>query len=450
MAIRTWALPNVRRLAKEFSIMATGQAIVLVASVLAVKVLTVTLARAEYGRLALGMTLAMLLNQLVFGPLTLALMRYYAICAERNQQRDLARVAAEASGVLALIVIVVGVPICWLISRGLGTGWLVILTGMLIYGIGYSVQGYFGALFSAARRRASAAASQLVDPLVRLGGGMTAAQLVPHSAGAVAWAFAAAMLTAVGIQARSYWRSLPPQSALAAERKALRIKLWNYGKYFLLWGAFAWMQSSGDRWALKTYVGDAAVGIYAYAFQLASIPALVIAGAIPQFLNPIIFQRAGDATDVERRNASVRVTVLGVGLLTILTIGAAGIAKWFGEPIAVTFASSQFREAGQYIWILIFGLGAVQIGNMVAMIPLALNRLRGHVVVKILTGVITVGINFYAAEKFGVRGVVVANVVCGLIYCALTTANSLRLLTTRHVGNFGTTTPLNREELTDG
>ena len=53
-------------------------------------------------------------------------------------------------------------------------------------------------------------------------------------------------------------------------------------------------------------------------------------------------------------------------------------------------------------------------------------------------------------EKFGVRGVVVANVVCGLIYCALTTANSLRLLTTRHVGNFGTTTPLNREELTDG
>src|SRR5437867_6680438 len=182
MAIRTWALPNVRRLAKEFSIMATGQAIVLVASVLAVKVLTVTLARAEYGRLALGMTLAMLLNQLVFGPLTLALMRYYAICAERNQQRDLARVAPEASGVLAVIVIVVGVPICWLISRGLGTGWLVILTGMLIYGIGYSVQGYFGALFSAAPRRASAAASQLVDPLVRLGGGMTAAQLVPHSA----------------------------------------------------------------------------------------------------------------------------------------------------------------------------------------------------------------------------------------------------------------------------
>jgi O-antigen/teichoic acid export membrane protein len=421
--------PNQKRLVREFAVMAVGQAAALLAAIVTVKVLTLNLGQAEYGRLALGMTVPILLNQFLFGPLALGLMRYYSISVELNQQRDLTSVAARSTAVLATLVIVVGLPLCAIAGMRRGHLWGWLFAGMLVYGIVSSTQGFFGSVYAAARLRGLAAISQLVDPLVRLLCGVAAVLFVGRSAVAVAWTFAIGMLIATAVQWLVYWRSqlsLPESTPMA--RRALTRNLWHYSKYVIGFGGFSWMQVASDRWALDAFGGVAAVGIYAYAYQVASLPILVVGGAIAQFLNPIIFQRAGNLEDSAKRATAMRTTWIGVALLFALMICGSAAALLFGERIALLLGSEQFRKSGDYIWILVLGLGAVQMGHMIGMIPLTLKRLRGHSVVRIVVGLFAVAVNVFAARQFGLRGVVIASVVIGVFYCMLAAANAFRLL----------------------
>ena len=418
-----------RRLIREFAVMSAGQIAALVAAIVTVKVLTFNLGQAEYGRLALGMTVPIFLNQFLFGPLALGLMRYYSISVELNQQRDLTAVAGQWTAILAALVIIVGLPLCAIAGMRRGHSWGWLFAGMLLYGILYSTQGFFGSVYAAGRMRGLAAISQLVDPLVRLVCGVAAVVFIGRSSVAVAWMLATGMMIALTVQSLRYWRSQSslPESTAAARRELVR-NLWHYSKYVMGFGVFGWLQVASDRWALDAFGGVASVGIYVYAYQVASLPILVVGGAIAQFLNPIIFQRAGNLEDATRRTTAMKATWIGIGLLFALTIGGSAMALLFGERIALLLGSEQFRKSGDYIWILMLGLGSVQIGHMISMVPLTLKRLRGHSVVRIAAGLFAVAVNFYAAQKFGLRGVVIASVVIGVFYCILAALNAARLL----------------------
>ena len=409
--------------------MSAGQIAAVLAAIASVKVLTFNLGQAEYGRLALGMTLPIFLNQFLFGPLGLGLMRYQSISVELNQERDLTYVAGQSSAILTTAVLIVGLPLCAFAGARRGHAWGWLFAGMLIYGIFYGSQGFFVSIYQAARMRGRAAISQLVDPFVRLVCGVAAVLLIARSAVVVAWMFALGMIVAFAVQSALYWRSqssLP--SSMPGSRRVLVRNLWDYSKYVVGFGIFSWMQVASDRWALDAFGGAASVGIYAYAYQIAWLPILIGGGAIAQFMNPIIFERAGNLDDSTKLTSAVRTTRIGIALLLALTIGASGLALLFGEKIALLLGSEQFRKSGDYIWILILGLGAVQIGHMISMVPLTLKRLRGHSVVRIAVGLFALAINFYAARKFGLPGVVAACVIIGVFYCLLATINSLRLL----------------------
>ena len=418
-----------RRLVREFTVMSVGQVAALLAAIVTVKVLTVSLGQAEYGRLALGMTVPIFLNQFLFGPLALGLMRYYSISVELNQQRDLTTVAAQSSAVLVALVTLVGFPLCAIAGMRRGDSWGWLFAGMLLYGIAFSAQGFFISIYAAARMRGLGAISQLVDPLVRLVCGVVAVSLIHPSAVAVAWTFAIGMIAAFAVQSVLYWRSqLSLPESTSAARRALIRNLWHYSKYVMGFGVFSWMQVASDRWALEAFGGLAAVGIYVYAYQLAWLPILVIGGAIAQFLNPIIFQRAGNLEYSTKLATAMKATWIGVGLLSALTIAGSSAALLFGDRIALLLGSEQFRKSGEYVWILVLGLGAVQIGHMIGMVPLTLKRLRGHSVVRVVVGLFALAVNVFAARKFGLRGVAVASVVIGLFYCILAAVNAFRLL----------------------
>ena len=418
-----------KRLIREFAVMSAGQIAALVAAIVTVKVLTFNLGQAEYGRLALGMTVPIFLNQFLFGPLALGLMRYHSISVELHQERDLTVVAGQWTAILAALVILVGLPLCVFVGMRRGHSWGWLFAGMLLYGILYSTQGFFSSVYAAGRMRGLAAISQLVDPLVRLVCGVAAVVFIGRSSVAVAWMLATGMMIALTVQSLRYWRSQStlPESTAAARRDLVG-NLWHYSKYVMGFGVFGWLQVASDRWALDAFGGVAAVGIYVYAYQVASLPILIVGGAIAQFLNPIIFQRAGNLEDSTRRTTAMRATWIGIGLLFALTIGGSAMALLFGERIALLLGSEQFRKSGDYIWILMLGLGSVQIGHMISMVPLTLKRLRGHSVVRIAAGVFAVSVNFYAAQKFGLRGVVVASVIIGVFYCILAAWNAARLL----------------------
>ena len=73
-----------RRLIKEGSWIVLGQLMMIAGSLVGVRLLTELLSPDAYGQLALGMTIATLVNQIVLGPLGGGIIRFYAHAVESS------------------------------------------------------------------------------------------------------------------------------------------------------------------------------------------------------------------------------------------------------------------------------------------------------------------------------------------------------------------------------
>jgi len=73
-----------RRLSKEGFWIVIGQVATVLSALALVRVLTEYLEPAQYGQLALGLTVAGLVNQVVMGGVTAGIGRFYSIAAEKN------------------------------------------------------------------------------------------------------------------------------------------------------------------------------------------------------------------------------------------------------------------------------------------------------------------------------------------------------------------------------
>ena len=82
--IETVRSPRFRRLFKEGIWIALGQVMAMLGLLVGVRLLTELLDPAAYGELALGMTLAILANQIIFGPLGGGVARFYAPAVEQG------------------------------------------------------------------------------------------------------------------------------------------------------------------------------------------------------------------------------------------------------------------------------------------------------------------------------------------------------------------------------
>ena len=70
---------------KEFTWVILAQLVGFTGSVIGIKLLTTTLGPKGYGELALGMTVAIVLNQIFFGPFGGVVSRYYSIYRDDRQ-----------------------------------------------------------------------------------------------------------------------------------------------------------------------------------------------------------------------------------------------------------------------------------------------------------------------------------------------------------------------------
>ncbi len=408
-----------------------GQVAALAAFILTTKVLATSLGHQEYGRFALGMTVPVLLNQFLFGPFTVAVTRYSAPYQERGLIHTMVAVIGQFAGIMTSSLFLAGVVISVAIGRLEGSTWGWLFLAALLFGLLQSLQGLFNSIQVATRRRMSAALHQALDPISRLVFGAAAVLLVSRSAEVATSGLAVGI--AFVLLSQYYWlrKSLPPKEVVQADQfVAIRRTLWEYSRNFVFMGFFAWGQLASDRWSLKVFHGDSTVGIYSVVFQLASIPGVFLAGALAQFINPIVFQHAGDARNEERMASSIRIIRTGVVAMVALIGGSMLVSLWIGRSILVLFTSDAYLSGASYIPLVILGLGLMQIGHMLALVPLTYYSMRAYSVIKILHSIMAVGLNILGAWLYGIMGVSLSLVVSGILYVTIVALNNAHILRT--------------------
>jgi O-antigen/teichoic acid export membrane protein len=438
------------RTTRELGWVLAGQAAALAGSIGLTKIIASRLGTEQYGRYALGLTAAVFLNQFVIGPLTTAAIRYFSTYRDNGLLQPYLRALRRLIAGIAVLVLIAVVPAAALLVRYQGTEWAALIVAAAVFGLVQNVFGLLNSLDIAARHRARAAVHQAADPAVRLLVASVLLWVLQPSAVVAMVAIAIAMTLVALSQAVAAKRAtLEPQTGSSPVRHFERSDtisaartLVSYAKYFMVAGLFAWLQLSSDRWALKIYLDDASVGIFAAAYQLASVPSIVLASCVSQFFSPIVFQRARDGNSPASIAEARHVIRVGTMVLILLTVASGAVAAVAGERLVVLFTSPEYRSSGPYVAPLVLGLGLLQIGHMLSLLAMSSNKLKGHLAVRILHGVCAVVLNALAVRTFGLAGLCWASIVSGLIYVVLVLANNARIMRTLSPDAVGAVSPL--------
>jgi len=160
-------LARVQRLGREFFWIVTGQAVAVIGSLVGVRLLTELLEPAAFGELALGMTVATLVNQVAMGPLGNGVTRFYAPAVE---QGDLGgylnaarRLVLSATGIIVLIILL---TVAGLLITG-RTEWIAIAIAALIFAILSGYNSILSGIQNAARQRSIVALHQGMESWAR-------------------------------------------------------------------------------------------------------------------------------------------------------------------------------------------------------------------------------------------------------------------------------------------
>lgn len=404
------------RLCREGFWVTLGQAAAVAGGLVGVRLLTELMEPAAYGELALGMTMATLVGQVVMGPLGNGATRFYAPAAEEG----------DLWGYLTAVKQMVLSANVWIVSAGFllivglviarHTEWNGLAASALVFALLNGNNSILTGIQNAARQRSIVALHQGMESWARF---LTAAGLMvllgPTSTVAMV-GYIVGFILVLGSQYVFFRKIIPGKVTEADNGRNWSEQIWNFSWPFATWGVFTWAQMASDRWALVLFTTTQEVGLYAVLFQLGYYPMSMITGMAVQLFAPIFYQRAGDASD-SRRNAEV--TNLSWRLTGLALMGTCAV--FF---LALLFHTQIFRilVANQYVfvsnllpWMVLAG-GVFAAGQTITLNLMSQMKTQTMTVVKIVTAVSGVMFNFVGAYSYGITGIVIASVLFSVFY----------------------------------
>lgn len=404
-------LGRFQHLFKEGSWVILGQAIFMIGSLVGVRLLTSLLNPAEYGRLSLGMTIVILLHQTILGPLGHGIMRFYATSVEANDLNGYLYAVRQLVWISA-ISIVCFIPLGLIILIIAGQyQWIGIGLASVAYASSAGYNFILNGIQQAARQRSVVAIHQGLESWLRFLVATILISLLGANCTVAMIGFAIGASVVTGSQYIYFQKVMPNPSTWIDDEKIWQKKIWQYSWPMSVFGIFTWGQIVSDRLTLGLFGTKDEVGMYAALFQLGYYPISVATVIVVQFLEPILFEKAGDGSD-DKRNDSVRHISWRLTLLSlVLTVIAFSFALLFHSQIFQLCVALEYRKISYLLpWMVLSG------GVFAASQTMALNlSSQSHVYkmmpAKITTALFGIALNIAGGYSLGILGIIMANLV---------------------------------------
>jgi O-antigen/teichoic acid export membrane protein len=408
------------RLFQEGLWIVVGQAMTMLGALVGVRLLTGVLDPAQYGELALGITVATLINQLLLGPLGQGVQRFYAPSLETGELNAYLRSVRQLLLKAAVAIVVLGV-VATLGLTALGqVYWVPMVLMALAFATTSGCNGILSGMQGAARQRAVVAMHQALESWMRF---LLAVGVVGWLGNQSHWAMLGYLLSSILVLISQWYcftKAIPAGGFAVSDRATVahwRQQVWHFSWPFMTFGLFTWAQVVSDRWALGIFADTQQVGMYSVLFQLGYYPISLLTGMAVQFIAPILFKWAGDAKDAQR-NATVsrfsqRLAMLAIGV-TLLFFA---LSLLLHPLIFQVFVAPEYRSISYlFPWMVLSG-GVYAAGQTLSLDLLSQMKTRDIIPVKTITAIVGVGLNFGATAKYGLPGTIAANAMFSVIYC---------------------------------
>jgi len=420
---------------KELAWVIFGQLLAFSGGLIGIKVLTNMMGPEYYGQLALGLTIAGLVNLFAFGPIGQAITRFFSICREKEQLPFYfatgRRILFLASLVLA-VVSLISVIACFLLF---GQQWAILTASALIFGYATGINNSFISLQNAIRQRRIVALHQGMDMWLRMLLAIIAMLMWGESGSVALLGFCAGLFLIIlsqyyfafqNQQVSDYFLTVSTQNISSSNVYA---DFSSYTRSFLYFSAFGAIALYADRWILQGLYGEREVGIYAALYLIANTPVTVLMGLAGQLLLPIIYDQAGDMSCPEKMERSRKTVRLTVFLSSVLMSLFVLVAYLFGEPIVVLLSNDEFGSFASSLWIILAGICLFQLGQLLVMRGLALARPNIYIIPKLIHAMIFLVLTYWLAGLYGIHGVGISLCISSFVYLLLISFANFRLNT---------------------
>ncbi|MBI3807275.1 MAG: oligosaccharide flippase family protein [Nitrospirae bacterium] len=396
----------------------------------AIKVLTNLLGPAAYGQLALGITIAGLVQMFVYGPIDQTVLRFVSVHRERGSLgvfiAALKRVHRLAACLVIPTALLAAVAVYFLANGE--WSWLVLSS--CLFGIASGFYGTFVSLHNAFRQRRVVTLHQGIDVWLRMCFAVIAVTMFSRtgSAALIGYFLAASVMAASIVYfslklpvLKENW-GIPTQSKETIGR-AMR-ELVEFGRPFIYFAAFGIVSAYADRWIVFGVLGVEAVGRYAAIYQLANAPVVLAVGMMNQFVVPVIYDRAGGVATAAQSMQSTQLLYQVIGVFSTIMFIMVGAAYLFSESLVGLITAPEFVAYHHLLWIVVMGVGTFQMAQMFTLKGFSHNKTSGYVTPKLLQAGALVLLLLLLANVMGIIGVAWALFGSSLVYlCAVLWVN---------------------------
>lgn len=418
-------LANRARLARELGLVVAGQAGVAVVGLVGLRILTTLLVPSEFGRLALGLSIATLFAQVAFGPIAVATLRFAGRAFDEGQLaallRDVDRLLAQATLLSAALTIVVGLVVAYFHL----SDWLLLGVLCLWFASASGVLGSGLAVDASLRRRGWVAGMQVGSEAARFAGAAVVLLLVAaRSAPAAMGGFALATSLSALVQRTRRRKDPSPHEASDVNAGSRRADLLAFAKPLAVTGGLTWSQMASDRWSLNAMISTTQVGVYSVVYQIGVAPFTLLGSTIQQLLGPVVFQIAGAGTDRAAVRASHLYVLKAVAALITVTTVCALVSWRFHDRIFALLVGPKFAQYSALLPLGVIAGGLMASAQVVATTVMSRGDTSRLVLPKAVTAVLGAALNIAGAHFYGVKGVLAANVVFSIIFFAWMSATA--------------------------
>lgn len=411
-------------LRREMAWILTGQFFGFVGGFIGIKILTNMLGPTGYGQLALGLTIAGLLNTYAYGPVANVVARYFSVYRERGRLNIYFTVLKCSHRRLALagvtLAVVAGSGTAWF----LGGEWALIVLLSFLYGIASGINASYISLQNAIRQRQVVALHQGADVWLRIGLSVALIFLFAKSGCSALLGYLLGT-TLVTLSQRIFalrnsmihdaWHvpATPPEKVREAWHEFS-----HYATSFMLFAVFASFSLYADRWLLQGLYGSGAVGIYAAVYQIAASPVNIFFSMVSQLVTPIVFERAGALTSSSNAKsgmALLRQTVMVSSLVALLITAVAAVCS---GPLVRVLTNATFAYHHRLLPVMVIGLCIFNLGQQLTIKGLAFNQPRIYLLPKILQAASLLVSGYVLARWYAIAGVAWAVCLSSFVYLA--------------------------------
>tara|TARA_B100000212_G_scaffold342100_1_gene327596 strand:- start:15300 stop:16607 length:1308 start_codon:yes stop_codon:yes gene_type:complete len=417
---------RIKRLGKEFFWTSFAQISTLIGSFIGIRIITQLLSPTQYGELALGMTVSTLMQAIAFGPLSNGAFRFFSSAKEEGFESTKSYFATLHKLVLYIICLLTLIAIIVTIVFGVIGSLERFTLGLtaFFFGLFFGLNNLINSIQNAARNRTIVALHQTLATFGRISLSSLMIILFGASSSTAMLGYALAMIFVFLSQnyflKRSLIKKFNSENLRTIKKSSWISKLTSYSWPFATWALLGWGRSASERWALDFFTTTKDVGIYSALTQVGYVPITLFFNMWLSFVNPVIYQRAGDGQNISRLRRIYhdcwKLTCLGFILVLFLT----GFTSLFHEFIFLILLPESYNSYSYLLPAVVFAGGIFSINHHITTAIHSHNKTTTLIIPTNLLHLIGLTLNILGAGYFGAKGLVLSSIIYSILKLSTT------------------------------